>query len=196
MRAFLAFEISVVVKEYLQGVSRVMASKVTGVKWVKIDGQHITLKFFGEIEESVAKNIQEKLTGLESKYDPFEATIKGVDAFPTKRRARVIIVTLEKGVDIARTIFHDIEDTLLTIGIEAEKRDFTPHITLGRKKEPTPLLERDIPGLDEMSFVIDRLVLFRSTLTPQGAIYSPVWEIEFKGKKSETGEQSGKRSEK
>ena len=193
MRAFLAFEISAPVKEYLQGVSRIMASKSTGVKWVKSNGQHITLKFFGEIEESMAKIIQEKLTGLESKYGPFVATIKEIDAFPTKRRARVIIVSLEKGVDIAKAIFHDIEDTLLTLGIEVEKRDFTPHITLGRKKEPTPLLERDIPGLDEMSFVIDRLVLFRSTLTPQGAIYSPVWEIEFKGEKSET---SAKRSEK
>jgi len=193
MRAFLAFEISAPVKEYLQGVSRIMASKATGVKWVKSNGQHITLKFFGEIEESMAKIIQEKLTGLEGKYGPFVATIKEIDAFPTKRRARVIIVSLEKGVDIAKAIFHDIEDALLTLGIEVEKRDFTPHITLGRKKEPTPLLERDIPGLDEMSFVIDRLVLFRSTLTPQGAIYSPVWEIEFKGEKSET---SAKRSEK
>ena len=193
MRAFLAFEISAPVKEYLQGVSRIMASKATGVKWVKSNGQHITLKFFGEIEESMAKIIQEKLTGLEGKHGPFVATIKEIDAFPTKRRARVIIVSLEKGVDIAKAIFHDIEDALLTLGIEAEKRDFTPHITLGRKKEPTPLLERDIPGLDEMSFVIDRLVLFRSTLTPQGAIYSPVWEIEFKGEKSET---SAKRSEK
>ena len=193
MRAFLAFEISAPVKEYLQGVSQIMASKATGVKWVKSNGQHITLKFFGEIEESMAKIIQEKLTGLEGKYGPFVATIKEIDAFPTKRRARVIIVSLEKGVDIAKAIFHDIEDTLLTLGIEVEKRDFTPHITLGRKKEPTPLLERDIPGLDEMSFVIDRLVLFRSTLTPQGAIYSPVWEIEFKGEKSET---SAKRSEK
>ena len=71
-------------------------------------------------------------------YGPFEATTKEVDAFPNKRRARVIVVTLEKGVDIARTIFHDIEDALSTLGIEEEKRDFTPHITLGRRKEPAP----------------------------------------------------------
>jgi 2'-5' RNA ligase len=181
MRAFLAFEISAPVKEYLQGVVRVMASRVTGVRWVKSEDRHITVKFFGEIEEAMAKSIREKLSGLESKFGPFEATIKGVDAFPNKRRVRVIVVALEKGVDIAKTIFHDIEDVLSTLGIEGEKRDFTPHITLGRRKEPAPLLERDIPGLDEMSFVIDRLVLFRSTLTPQGAIYAPVWEIVFKG---------------
>ncbi|MBP1733953.1 MAG: 2-5 ligase [Deltaproteobacteria bacterium] len=182
MRAFLAFEISAPVKEYLQGVIRGMASKAGGVRWVKSDGQHITLKFFGDIEDAMAEGIREKLSGLESKFGPFEATIKEVDAFPNKRRARVIVVTLEKGVDISRAIFHDIEVALLSLGIDEEKRDFTPHITLGRKKETAPLLERVVPGLDEMSFVIDRLVLFKSTLTPQGAIYAPVWEIGFKGR--------------
>jgi 2'-5' RNA ligase len=182
MRAFLAFEVSAPVKEYLQGIIRGMASRITGVKWVKSDGQHITLKFFGDIEDAMAEGIREKLSGLEGKFGPFEATTKGVDAFPNKRRARVIVVNLEKGVDIAKAIFHDIEDALSTLGIEEEKRDFTPHITLGRRKEPAPLLERDIPGLDEMSFIVDRLVLFRSTLTPQGAVYAPVWEIDLKGR--------------
>jgi RNA 2',3'-cyclic 3'-phosphodiesterase len=180
MRAFFAFEISASVKEYIQEVIKGMASRVTGVRWVKSDGQHITLKFLGEIEETMANNIKNRLASLENIYGPFEATIKAVDAFPNKRRARVIVVTLEKGVDISKAIFHDIEDALSTLGIEKEERDFTPHITLGRKKEPGPLLERDIPGLDEMGFIIDRLVLFRSTLTPGGAIYTPVWEIDFK----------------
>ena len=183
MRAFLAFEISAAVKEYLKEIIIDMAPRVSGVKWVKSEGQHITLKFFGEIEEAMATRIQEKLSGLENRFEPFEATTKAVDAFPSKRRVRVIVVTLEKGVDIAKAIFHDIEDTLSTIGIEKEKRDFTPHITIGRKKEQTPLLGRDIPGVNELSFVIDRIVFFKSTLTPQGAIYAKVWEIDLKGRR-------------
>lgn len=182
MRAFLAFEISALVKEYLQRVIQGMTVRITGVKWVKTESQHITLKFFSEIEEVMAKRIRERLATLENMYGPFEASIKGVDAFPNKRRARVIVVTLEKGVDISKMIFHDIEGALSAFGIEKEKRDFTPHVTLGRKKELAPLLERDIPELEEMSFVIDRLVLFQSTLTPQGAIYTPLWEIGFKGR--------------
>lgn len=183
MRAFLAFEISSSVKEYLQIIAAAMATRISGVKWVKKDGQHITLKFFGEIEEVMAKQIQERLSDFEGRYEPFGATIQAIDAFPSKRRVRVIVVTLEKGVDIAKTIFHDIEEALSTLGIEKEKRDFTPHITLGRKKEQTPLLERDIPILNELSFIVDRVVLFKSTLTPQGAIYDRVWEIEFKGRR-------------
>lgn len=187
MRVFLALEISPSVKEYLQGIIKIMASRITGVRWVKSEGQHITLKFFGELDEAMVENIRTRLLSIDDKFEPFEATIKGIDAFPNKRRARVIVVTLEKGVDIAKAIFNDIEVALLPLGFEGEKRDYTPHITLGRKKEQSPILERDIPDLNGMGFIVDRLVMFRSTLTPQGAIYSPLWEIGFKSRKSETG---------
>ena len=187
MRVFLALEISPSVKEYLQGIIKIMASRITGVRWVKSEGQHITLKFFGELDEAIVENIRTRLLSIEDKFEPFETTIKGIDAFPNKRRARVIVITLEKGVDIAKAIFNDIEVALLPLGFEGEKRDYTPHITLGRKKEQSPILERDIPDLNGMRFIVDRLVMFRSTLTPQGAIYSPLWEIGFKSRKSETG---------
>lgn len=187
MRVFLALEISPTVKEYLQGIIKIMASRITGVRWVKSEGQHITLKFFGELDEAIVENIRTRLLSIEDKFEPFETTIKGIDAFPNKRRARVIVVTLEKGVDIAKAIFNDIEVALLPLGFEGEKRDYTPHITLGRRKEQSPILERDIPDLNGMGFIVDRLVMFRSTLTPQGAIYSPLWEIGFKSRKSETG---------
>jgi len=187
LRVFLALEISPTVKEYLQGIIKIMASRITGVRWVKSEGQHITLKFFGELDEAMVENIRTRLLSIDDKFEPFEATIKGIDAFPNKRRARVIVVTLEKGVDIAKAIFNDIEVALLPLGVEGEKRDYTPHITLGRKKEQSPILERDIPDLNGMRFIVDRLVMFRSTLTPQGAIYSPLWEIGFKSRKSETG---------
>jgi len=187
LRVFLALEISPSVKEYLQGIIKIMASRITGVRWVKSEGQHITLKFFGELDEAMVENIRTRLLSIEDKFEPFETTIKGIDAFPNKRRARVIVVTLEKGVDIAKAIFNDIEVALLPLGFEGEKRDYTPHITLGRRKEQSPILERDIPDLNGMGFIVDRLVMFRSTLTPQGAIYSPLWEIGFKSRKSETG---------
>lgn len=183
MRVFLAFEISPFIKEYLQGIIKIMASRITGVRWVKSEGQHITLKFFGELDEAMVENIRTRLSSIEDKFESFEATIKGVDAFPNKRRTRVIVVTLEKGVDIAKAIFNDIEIALLPLGFEGEKRDYTPHITLGRKKEQSPILERDIPSLNGMSFIVDRLVMFRSTLTKEGAIYSPLWEIGFKSRR-------------
>lgn len=185
MRAFLAFEIAPEVKTYLRSVIKTMAPLVDGVKWVKEDGLHITLKFFGEIEDEMAVRLKENLAHIEKRYAPFMLALKGIGAFPDRRRTRVIIVTLKNGVDIALNIFQDIENSIEKFGISREKRSFTPHITLGRRKVPAPLLERAITPLEEKQFSVDSLVLFKSTLTREGAIYDPVWKINFGGNRYE-----------
>jgi RNA 2',3'-cyclic 3'-phosphodiesterase len=177
MRTFLAFEVSTEVKAYLQDVIKTMAARTGGVKWVRQEGQHLTLKFFGEIEEPLAWKIRETLSHLEAQYEPFTASLGRIDAFPDRKRARVIVAHIQKGIDNIGKIFNDIEDGLSALGFEREKRDLTPHITLGRRKVPAPLLEREMVKLEEKEFPLQRLVLFKSTLMPTGAVYEPVWEL-------------------
>ncbi|OPY72695.1 MAG: 2',5' RNA ligase family [Syntrophorhabdus sp. PtaU1.Bin050] len=180
MRAFLAFEIPDNIKHYLTALTKGMGAKITGVRWVGEEAQHLTLKFFGEIDEETTKAIGKNLAHIGTAYGSVETAMGMVDAFPNRKRARVIVVTLEEGVDKIKTIFDDIENSLSALGFEREKRGFVPHITLGRRKIPAPLLDRDIPRIEETKFVLDKLVLFRSTLTPQGAIYNRVWDIPLK----------------
>jgi 2'-5' RNA ligase len=117
MRVFLALEIPGEIKAYL-GVVRVqMAARIRNVKWVNEGGQHITLKFFGEQEEKRVSDIGDALSGIEKSYDPITVTLKNIEAFPDRKRARVIVMALEKGVDNIRMIFHDIEDRLSGLGI-------------------------------------------------------------------------------
>jgi 2'-5' RNA ligase len=68
-----------------------------------------------------------------------------------------------------------LERELENIGIPKETRDFKAHITLARVRDltETPNLD-DLKGLDVGSTYIRDLVLFSSTLTPNGAIYSVV----------------------
>ncbi|HPP05998.1 MAG TPA: 2'-5' RNA ligase family protein, partial [Syntrophorhabdaceae bacterium] len=68
------------------------------------------------------------------------------------------------------------------LGFEKESRLFKPHITLGRIRTPMPLLERFIPRMEEKTFKVEDLVLFKSTLTNKGAIYDPIWKIKLGGK--------------
>ncbi len=181
MRAFLALSIPDGIKSYLQEVVTTMSRKTDGVKWVGKNGQHITLKFFGEIEELKAQTIKGVLGGIEERYAPVSTNLGVLGAFPTPRRARVIVVTLQNGVDKIQRIFNDIENSLSTLDIEKETREFTPHITLGRRRVPAPLLERDIVTVEQKAFVLDSLVLYKSTLTREGALYDKVWEIKLKG---------------
>lgn len=179
MRVFLALEIPKEIKEYLGVVKDQMAARIRGVKWVNEEAQHITLKFFGEQEEKKVGEIGDALSGIERRYDPVAVTLKGIEAFPDRKRARVIVMALEKGVDNIQMIFHDIEDRLSGLGIEKEKRSFRPHITLGRMRIPGPLLDRDIVAVDVKGFAVSRMVLFQSMLKPAGAVYTPVRELKF-----------------
>ena len=187
MRSFLAVEIPDEVKQYLKTVARGIAAHADGVKWVNESAQHITLKFFGEIEEGMAWNIKKSIEHVGLKYSPFALTLKGIDAFPSKKKARVIIITLENGVDNIKDMFNDIEQSFTSLGIEKDERSFMPHITLGRRKVAVPLPEKALAEIDRKSFNVNALVLFKSTLTSQGAVYSPVWEIKLKGQKSVKG---------
>jgi RNA 2',3'-cyclic 3'-phosphodiesterase len=179
MRVFLALETPQEIKTYLSGVAKTMSQRIPNVKWVKPEGQHMTFKFFGEITEEKLQEIEEALEGIDKLHGAIEATLKEISAFPDKKRARVIVVTFGEGVDNMRAIFHDIESRLEVIDIERERREFTPHITLGRVKAPAPLLERDIIRLDAKTFLADSLVLYQSVLQREGAMYTPLKEIKL-----------------
>ena len=181
MRAFLAIEIPGEVKKYLKTVIKNIAPYTDGVRWVKEQGQHITLKFFGEIGEDNAEKIREAVLPAAGKHRAFMVATGEISAFPDKRKARVIVVTLENGIDNIKDLFNDIEKNISLLGFEKEKRGFIPHITIGRRKMPAPLLEKAIIKLDRMEIPVNSVVLFKSTLTQEGAIYTPVWDIKLGG---------------
>jgi RNA 2',3'-cyclic 3'-phosphodiesterase len=181
MRAFLAIELPSEIKSYLETVIAGMTSRMRGVRWVRRDGLHVTLKFLGEIEKETAWRIKDMIPGIRTDYAPFAASISGIDAFPNRRRARVIVVKLGDGIESIKNIFNDIEEGLIKLDIEPEGREYTPHITLGRVKESQPLLEKDIVPMEEKRFILDRVVLFQSTLTKEGAQYTPQWDIKLGG---------------
>jgi 2'-5' RNA ligase len=179
MRVFLALELPDSIKEYLLTVTKTMSQRVPEVKWVKLGGLHVTLKFFGEIEGRKVQEIGEALQGINNHHVVMPVQLKEINAFPDLMHPRVIVVTFQEGVDNVKAIFHDIEERLLAVNIQQEKRGFTPHITIGRVKDSGFLLKKTILPLEEKSFLLDSLVLYQSTLTREGALYTPLKEIKL-----------------
>lgn len=183
MRTFLALEIPPEIAGYLRTVIEGLAKRTEGVKWVRDEGIHITVKFLGEIEEVMTEPMREALAAIGEHLEPFTASLDRVDAFPSKRSARVIIVRLKEGVGQIQDIFSEVEDRLAKMDIERENRALTPHLTLGRRRVPKPFPDGDPPPIEERRFTVENLVLFKSVLTPGGAIYTPIWKIKLGGEK-------------
>jgi RNA 2',3'-cyclic 3'-phosphodiesterase len=181
MRSFLALEIPQDIVAYLGSVADRLAKRTEGVKWVRNEGIHITVKFLGEIEEAMAERVRDVLAPVGRRYAPIQARLGQLGAFPSSKSARVIVVKLKEGIESTQAIFADVEEGLERIHVEREKRELVPHITLGRRRIPKPFPNGDPMPIEEKAFVIENLVLVKSTLTPGGAIYTPIWKIKLGG---------------
>jgi 2'-5' RNA ligase len=146
-----------------------------GVAWTAVDNLHITLKFLGAVEDTRLADIAGALAKAADRR-AFDVEFRGLGAFPTPTRPRVIWAgTAESPAFTA--LAAAVEAALGALGVPAEERSFTPHVTLGRVREPRrdPALTAALVAATTRPFGtlrVDRVALMRSDLSPRGARYT------------------------
>ena len=182
MRCFIAIELPEAVKSTLSGIEEELKKSKADVRWIKPDNIHLTLKFFGNIEEKKTEKIIEIMESICNQYAPFTIEIKGMGTFPNIKSPRVLWVGIE-GNDTLKTLQKEIENKMESIGFEREDRAFTAHLTLGRFRssiEKEGLLKA-VKLHEKDTFVgsinVQSLSLIRSDLHPEGARYSKIIDI-------------------
>ena len=182
MRCFIAIELPEAVKSALSGMEEELKKSKADVRWIKPDNIHLTLKFFGNIEEKKTEKIIEIMEGICNQYAPFTIEIKGMGTFPNIKSPRVLWVGIE-GNDTLKTLQEEIGNKMESIGFEREDRAFTAHLTLGRFRssiEKEGLLKA-VKLHEKDTFVgsinVQSLSLIRSDLHPEGARYTKIIDI-------------------
>lgn len=172
MRLFAGLPLPEDVRRKLHETYRVLEN-MRGVKTVEEENLHITLKFMGEVPEHRVKNVINTLLNI--KYDPIYVEIAGVGAFPSRSFPRVVWAGVRRGSEEIRRLAETVERALTPLGIRRETRPFHPHVTLARVKQPCGAVHRFLEENKESSFgsfTVHYFVLFQSTLTPSGPIYT------------------------
>jgi 2'-5' RNA ligase len=147
------------------------------VRWAGGEGLHLTLKFLGESDDSLAARVSEALAAAVKPARPFEVGLGGFGAFPDQRRPRVLWVGVERHPAL-ELLANDVERALAPFGFPSELRPFHPHVTLGRaERRARPSDFSDLPRLAgtvsyQGSMLVDRVDLMRSRPGPSGAVYS------------------------
>lgn len=144
------------------------------VRWVRPEGMHVTLKFFGEVTSDRVEPIEELVRSATLGMRPMElATLDG-GAFPTANRPRVLRLELAAPPEL-ELLQDRLERGGAAIGFSPEGRPFRPHLTLGRVREGQRLPSGAVARLEAIShgspFLADRVTLFESALTPAGPDY-------------------------
>ncbi len=150
------------------------------VRWVRDEGLHVTLKFFGELTSDRVDAIGEMLSFAAKDMKPIVMSMRGIGVSPAWERPRVIHLDLEAGPDL-ELLQDRIERGGDQLGFSPEGRPFRPHVTLGRVREGHRLPSGWHTTLDGIrsddAFIADRVVLYESQLTPAGPTYSARTEV-------------------
>ncbi|HHM23849.1 MAG TPA: RNA 2',3'-cyclic phosphodiesterase [Bacteroidetes bacterium] len=176
MRTFVAVDISQAGREAVGRLISELRPKADGLRWVRPESLHLTLKFLGEVSEEKLPELAEALRQSAEGIPPFDYTLVGKGCFPNCRRPRVLWIGVENP---GREIFHlqrQVEDAFEAIGFQRENRKFTAHLTVARVKRPFGIEDavhafREFP-LEPETVHVTEIRLMRSVLKPGGAEYS------------------------
>lgn len=175
MRIFVAIKIPEKIRYRIPELTKTL--KIDGVKWVKPENIHLTLKFLGEVNEKRLQEVQEVLENTVRKFPPFKINLKDIGAFPSMKRPSIIWIGVDKGKQEVISTINELETSLSKIGFEKEKREPHPHITIGRiKKARSGKWEARSETWDmgcEM-WGVKEIYLIKSELRPEGPVYTDV----------------------
>lgn len=101
---------------------------VPGAKWRPRENLHLTLRFFGEVAEPIADEIDSALDEAAASNPPFELTLKAAGAFG-KADPHTLWIGAE-GNKALDKLAADCERAARRAGLKPEARKFTPHVTL------------------------------------------------------------------
>lgn len=179
-RGFIAIDVEPTnkIKEFSENLKRIKAK----IKLVDLKNLHITLKFLGETEEDIIKDVERCMKDSIRGIEPSIMRLQGVGAFPNLRKINVIWIGVE--CSEMETIFQRLEEGLEKLGYNRERRGFSPHLTIARVKNVVnkegifSLLER-YRGEFFGEQIVESIKLKSSVLTRDGPIYSTLIEVKM-----------------
>ena len=181
IRSFFAIKIP---EEYKEELLRIMdALRQTGadVKLTRPENVHLTLKFLGDIQESMAPKLAGAVRDMTAGQKPFCLRTQGMGVFPGTSRPRVIWLGLADDADGLNTLYKSVQNAAESLGFSKDDRAFKPHLTLGRVRSAKgkEALLTELKKLDPkpLEFKASEIILFQSVLKPSGAVYTPLERI-------------------
>ena len=181
VRAFLSIDIEdQSLLSQIQNIQQKLDLSAAKMKIVKSENIHFTLLFFGDTPLKRLDQIQTSLERID--ITPFEIEIAGVGAFPNRRRPRIIWIGVAHNASKVLSLKDEIDSSLLELDYQPEKRKYTPHATIARVRHVKDS-KRIADNLEYLSnevigtMSVNKVTMMKSTLTPSGPIYEPLWQI-------------------
>jgi 2'-5' RNA ligase len=146
--------------------------------WSRETNIHLTIKFFGDVEEDKTEKLSAAAALVAQEFSPFQIRVGGAGAFPEQGLPRVLWIGIVDPSGNLANLQQQFEDECAKEGFPKEKRAFRPHLTLARIRNPQGsralvTIHKEI-GFASREIAVSELLLIRSELSSEGSRYTVI----------------------
>lgn len=181
VRCFISIELESSIKNNINDfILQNNLSKIfSGVRWIKPDNLHITLAFLGDISADRISDVKKILTKIAPNHMPFSIDLSDLGFFPNLKNPRVLWIGIKEQPNLLK-LKDDIDRRLDAFNISYDKKPFSPHLTIGRIKNPLKIEPKAVAELEfKVSFLVTEIYLMKSDLSPTGASYTNLYNVKL-----------------
>jgi 2'-5' RNA ligase len=142
-----------------------------GARWIDVENYHITLRFIGDVDDSIAREVASLLGRVRRRS--FEIRLEGVASFGG-RKPRAVIAPVASSQSLME-LQAEHERLMQRVGLPPEGRKYTPHVTLARLRDSS---SRDVAAylaerapFRSQPCEVSRFVLFSARASVGGGPY-------------------------
>jgi 2'-5' RNA ligase len=176
VRAFAALELDDGLHERLAALAAELRPAFPGLRWVRPDGVHLTLRFLGPTSPAQVERLCALLGAAAASCPVTTASVTGLGLFPERGSPRVLWLNAAVAEPVL-ALQASCERIAVEAGFDPESRPFRAHLTLGRWRDRARV--PSLPVVDLGTTPLSTLTLFRSDLGPGGSVYTPLgrWRL-------------------
>lgn len=164
LRLFVAASVPAGLAASIEAAIDPWKAAVPGARWTPPERHHLTLRFLGSTEPERVPWIEDRLAEGAARCRPFDVVVRGLGAFPSPRRARVLWVGLDDAEGRLADLAGAVQEAIVA-EYPPDRRSFGPHVTVARCDPPAALPMREVAAnLDIGSLGVGEVSLVRSHL--------------------------------
>ncbi len=142
-----------------------------GARWISPEYYHLTLRFIGDIDDALAREIAFMLDGVQR--TEFELRFDGLSSFGG-RKPRAVVAAVAPSQPIME-LQAELERLMRRVGLDPEGRKYMPHVTLARLRDSSSRQVADYLSTRQpfrsTPFRVSRFVLYSSRASVGGGPY-------------------------
>lgn len=179
-RMFCAFELPESVRTRIHDHARRVREAVpdAAASWSRPENIHLTVKFFGNVDQAKAPLISAAAARVVKEFSPIQIEVGKTGVFPRPSRPQVLWIGVGDSSRALSEFQQRLENEFAREGFPKEDRAFRPHLTIARIRKPhnaNALAETHLSlEFAPVEVTLRELVLFRSELSSKGSKYTAI----------------------